>query len=113
MPRLKDLEAELLWQLSPTKSFRTDCPTLAEAQGVLFLCPVCFAKNKGSVGTHSVICWFNDRGVLPDVTPGPGRWNPTGTCLDDLSFGPPGAFSVWLNGEGCGWHGFVKNGEAN
>ena len=85
---------------------------LAEAQGVQVLCPLCFAKNNGKVGTHAVICWFNNRGVTEDIAPGPGRWNPKGNGLDYLTFIPPGAVSVLLLGEGCKWHGFVANGEA-
>lgn len=84
--------------------------TLAEADGVQFLCPLCFQANGGRAGTHMVLCWFTDK-VPDDAVPGPGRWNPAGTGLDDLTFVPPGAFSVQVIG-GCGWHGFVKNGEA-
>lgn len=88
--------------------------TLAEADGVEFLCPVCFHKNCGRVGTHGVICWFV--GKVPDsVAPGPGRWTPEGTGLDDLTFvpgNPAKAISVFLTGEGCKWHGYVRNGEA-
>lgn len=84
---------------------------LSEAEGVQFLCPLCFEKNNGSIGTHYVLCWFV--GKVPDETePKPGRWNPSGTGLDDLTFVPPGAVSVQLLGECCGWHGHVANGEA-
>lgn len=85
--------------------------TLAEAQGVMFLCPKCFKANNGSIGTHMVICWFVGRGVPDDVFPKPGRWNPSGTGLHDLTFVGPGAFSVLLT-SGCNWHGFVTNGDA-
>lgn len=84
--------------------------TLAEAQGVLFLCPKCFAKNSGSVGTHSVICWFRDRGIPDDAEPSPGRWMPSGTGFHDLTLTP----SVDLTERGKApdeWHGFVTNGE--
>lgn len=86
--------------------------TLAEADGISFLCPLCFTNNGGSVGTHSVICWFEDK--VPDETfPKPGRWNPVGTSLDDLSFVPgKKSHSVLLMGDGCNWHGFVTNGDA-
>jgi len=86
---------------------------LDEADGVKFLCPKCFAKNGGSVGTHAVICWSRSRGVPEDVTPGPGRWKMVGTGLGDLTLDadpPSTARSVFLNG-GCGWHGFVTKGE--
>lgn len=86
--------------------------TLAEADGVGFLCPKCFAANNGPVGTHGVICWFEDK-VPDDAFPGPGRWNPVGTSLDDLTFVPgKRSHSVLLTGEGCAWHGFVVNGDA-
>lgn len=85
--------------------------SLAEADGVEFLCPKCFESNGNSaVGTHLVGCWFV--GKVPDwIEPNPGRWNPSGSGLQDLTFVPPGAVSVFITG-GCGWHGFVKNGDA-
>ena len=76
------------------------------ADGILFLCPKCHAENGGPVGTHSVLCWFVGR-VADDVEPGPGRWTPSGTGISDLSLTP----SVHLLA-GCGWHGFVGNGDA-
>lgn len=86
--------------------------TLAEADGVFFLCPKCFAANGGRRGTHGVLCWFVGK-VPGDVEPKPGRWNPSGTGLDDLTFVEPGAFSVLLTGaEGCKWHGYVSKGDA-
>jgi hypothetical protein len=85
--------------------------SLAEAEGVMFLCPLCFAANGGSQGTHSVICWFVGK-VPDDRTPKPGRWVPAGTSIEDLTFVGPDAASVLLIG-GCNWHGFVKNGDAS
>jgi hypothetical protein len=89
---------------------RTTLPyveTLAEAHGISFLCPICFHTSH-----HSVICWFEDK--VPDsAKPGPGRWNPVGTGLDDLTFVPgKKTQSVQLLG-GCNWHGFVTNGDAS
>lgn len=108
MPKLRDLDAEFLTLIDSKTMRRHD--TLAEADGIIFLCPKCFASNNGSVGTHSVICWFV--GKVPDeLDPKPGRWNPRGTGMDDLTFIGPGAASVLLT-SGCGWHGFVKNGSA-
>lgn len=104
---LLDLEAEFCVIESPLSFRLTD--NLSEAHGVMFLCPVCFQKNGGNVGTHSVLCWFNGRGVPVDRTPLPGRWNPAGTGLDDLTFVGPGAMSVQLNG-GCGAHFMVEQG---
>lgn len=113
--RLRELEAFLLYEVSPNgDTFRRDsplCPSLDVAQGIMFLCPKCFVTNNGPIGTHSVVCWF--KGRVPDnLDPGPGRWNPIGTGIDDITFVPPGAISVQLVG-GCGWHGFVKNGDAS
>ena len=111
MPLLADLEARFLKYLDD-KSYGP-VKLLREADGVIFLCPVCFTKNNCSnVGVHSVICWFKDK--VPDtLQPGPGRWNPGGTGMYDLTFVPPGMTGVKLtNPDGCGWHGHIRNGEA-
>ena len=110
MPTLRQLEAKFL-KIVDEKGWDCEEVDLADAQGIRFLCPKCFVKNNGPVGTHSVICWFANRGVPDDLSPKPGRWNPSGTGLDDLTFVGPGAASVFLLG-GCGWHGFVKDGSA-
>lgn len=112
--RLRVLEASFIrYSVDPSgDEFLIEVDTLAEADGLRFLCPKCFAANGGVVGTHLVICWFEDR-VPPDLAPGPGRWSPKGTGLDDLSFVPgKRSNSVLLTGGGCAWHGFVTNGEA-
>lgn len=88
--------------------------TIAEAQGIRFLCPKCFVANGGPVGTHGVICWSRSAGVPEKARPGPGRWAMRGTGPADLTLDadPPGTQrSVLLTGAGCGWHGFVTNGE--
>ena len=105
---LRELEARLL--IREDDRMRGTTEDLAEAQGIMFICPKCFHED-GAVGAHSVLCWFKNRGVPDDEVPGPGRWNPSGTSLDDLTFVPPGAVSVLLT-SGCGWHGFVRNGRA-
>ena len=79
--------------------------SLTQAQGVMFLCPVCFVKNGGPVGTESVLCYFRDRGVPDDAVPGPGRWNVTGTGFDNLTLSPS------VNVDKGHWHGFIRNGE--
>lgn len=106
--RLRDLEARFYRITAP--GHRLEVDTLAEAQGVLFLCPACFKTNNGPIGTHSVMTWFRDRGVPDDEVPRPGRWQvaSSSTGLDDLTLTP----SVLLPGPGCGWHGFVTNGDA-
>jgi hypothetical protein len=88
--------------------------TLAEAHGVKFLCPKCFAANGGPRGTHTVVCWSESAGTPKGATPGPGRWKMVGRDLSDLTLNadpPRTARSVQLLG-GCEWHGFVTNGEA-
>lgn len=110
--RLSELEATFLQYIERDgKVFHRHVATLAEAQGVGFLCPLCFKNNGGPVGTHHVICWFADRGVPDSAFPEPGRWIPAGTGIDDLTFVGPAAASVLLT-SGCRWHGFVRNGDA-
>lgn len=85
--------------------------TLAEAQGLWFLCPLCFAQNNGPVGTHACETSFEGRGVLPEQGSHnkegkPVRWNVSGTDFSNLTLTP----SVQLQG-GCNWHGHITNGE--
>lgn len=111
-----------------------------EAQGIMFLCPVCFedamdeerltrltdlAMKSGMTreaaihdakqiilksgrglkhGVHQVICWFKD--VPLELSPGPGRWIPTGGSFSDLTLTP----SIHLVGH---WHGFINNGQVS
>lgn len=97
-----------------TENGHREVETIEEAQGIRFLCPVCFDRNRGPVGTHIVICWSRSRGVPDHVRPGPGRWTLHGTGIGDLHLeGDPvgGARSVELKG-GCAWHGFINHGVA-
>lgn len=115
MIALADLKAKFIKVIEPGRS-RREVDSIADAQGVQFLCPKCFSKNGGPVGTHSVVCWSRSRGVGEDETPGPGRWSLEGTGIDDLTLngdapGGGGARSVLLTG-GCGWHGFINSGFA-
>lgn len=85
---------------------------IEQAQGLWFLCPKCFAENKGAVGTHACEVSFTNRGVLPEQGSHnkkgePVRWNMSGTGLHDLTLTP----SILLEG-GCAWHGYITNGEA-
>lgn len=79
---------------------------LAQAQGIMFLCPKCWVANKGPVGTHCVLVWFRDRNVPAACQPTP-RWAVSGTGFSDLTTSP----SIHLR-TGCCWHGFVTNGQA-
>ena len=109
MPRLRELEAFFM-KLNPDRKSSMQVGDIrGDADGVGFLCPKCLAANKGPEGAHHVFCWFV--GVPADVSPGPGRWNPQGATIDDLTFVGPGSVSVLLLG-GCNWHGFVRGGEA-
>jgi hypothetical protein len=124
--RLRHLDAKFIGRYKSGASgttYRTDVG-IAEAQGVMFQCPKCaIGKPTGGNqhrrfvrGAHYVICWFrNPRNAQPvpdSADPKPGRWYFTGTSIDDLTFTGPGAMSVLLTG-GCGWHGFVTNGNAS
>ncbi len=105
----RQLEAKFIKLVE--RGSHVEVESLQEADGIRFLCPKCFVNNSGSIGTHSVICWFEDK-VADDVRPAPGRWKPHGTNLDDLTFVVgKHSNSVLLMG-GCNWHGFVKNGFA-
>lgn len=90
-----------------------DVETVAEADEVTFLCPLCFERNAGSGGTHYVMVTFEGRNV-PDVagtrnsTGKPSRWSASGNTIDDLVLAP----SILLDAgrasdKGCHWHGFV------
>lgn len=108
--KLTDIDAHFLKALPDGASQWVE--TLAEADGIIFLCPKCFAMKGDNIGVHSVLCWFVGK-VPADRTPAPGRWTPSGTGLHDLTFvPPPDAVSVNLSGGGCGWHGHIRNGEA-
>lgn len=122
--RLVDLDAEFLGgynRKSGRASYRRQANAIDGAQGVIFQCPKCAEGEPSEVedgrryvpGAHYVLVWFAvPRGadpVPPDATPGPARWSVvSGTGLDDLTLAP----SILLPGPGCGWHGFVKNGDA-
>jgi hypothetical protein len=112
--RLAELDPHFLVLAPPGAEYsyrQTD--DLAEAQGIMFACPTCFAKNGGLVGTHQIICWSRSRGVPDDQSPMPGRWTLEGTGYTDLTLNgdPPGAArSVLLTG-GCRAHFHVTSGE--
>lgn len=82
-----------------------DVPTLAEAEGIVFDCPVC--ENGHGVGVT-----FGGRGVPDDLgsTNGerPTRWQVSGTGFEDLTLSP----SIDLTKRAtCTWHGWIRNGE--
>lgn len=103
---LLDLDPHFL-KIIDEKTYRYEGVAIEEAQGIQFVCPACFKTNGNTeVGTHSVICWFANQGVPPELEPKPGRWARKGTGYSDLSLGP----SVQLVG-GCNAHFHVTNGE--
>ena len=99
-------------EVTGPKTYSVPVASFAEAQGVWFLCPLCFEKNGGNVGTHWCEVTFAGRGALDHQgshgSDGrPTRWNASGTSLADLTTTP----SILLGG-GCAWHGYITNGDA-
>lgn len=100
---LATLDATFL-KIIDERTHQREAP-FGEADGVMFLCPECYMKNEGPVGTHAVICW---RPHVPLThSPGPGRWEFGGTGLDDLTL-RAGSSSVLLP---CGGHFFIRDGQ--
>lgn len=102
------------WGPTPISYEFHNVENLAEADLIMFLCPRCFERNGGKVGTHSVMVSFagrsfSDEAGSRDSTGKPSRWTiVSGTGLDDLVLSP----SILLDAgrqphEGCHWHGFV------
>jgi hypothetical protein len=105
--KLIDLEPEFLKLASLTeeKGFQRQ-ETIEGADGIWFVCPACFEKNRGCVGSHHIICW---RPHVPQTqTPTPGRWEFVGTKFEDLTL-KAGSSSILLKG-GCNAHFFIENG---
>ena len=106
--KLTELEAKFLKVESTT--IRRYVDSIEEADGVIFLCPVCWKKNSGPVGTESMICWKPS--VPQTISPSGGRWNLVGTGLHDLSLVAGSSSILVRNADGSEhWHGYVKNGE--
>lgn len=103
--KLIELQPEFLKIKDKRSYFKTD--NIKEADGIFFLCPVCFLKNNGAKGTHYAICWQPH--VSLDFKPTPGRWEFLGTGFNDLTL-VNGSSSVLFQ-DGCGAHFFIKNGE--
>lgn len=110
--RLVDLEPKFIrHETREGREYSIPVATLAEAQSVEFLCPTCFAKNGGPVGTHGVIVTFAGRGAADHQgsqgrNGGPTRWTVTGSGFDDLTITP----SIDTT-PGCTWHGHITNGD--
>lgn len=102
------------WSPNPTRYGFKEVATLAEADQIDFLCPLCFEKNGGPVGTHMVMVSFAGRDIPDEAgsrgTDGkPTRWAVSGTGLDDLVLTPSIALNQSAPAESnvCRWHGFV------
>ena len=95
---LHELDAHFVKDISPSETrFVT---SIDEADGLLFLCPVCAAQERGA---HYVLCW---KGFIPqDRAPTGGRWTLNGTGLQDVTISP----SVQLPGP-CHAHFWVRDG---
>jgi len=108
--RLRDLDGGLYRY--PGNNLFVPVKARAKADSVMFLCPLCFEKNKGKRGTHSVRVDFVGGRVPDDVCikneeGKPVRWTAVGTTIDDLTLTP----SIQIL-HGCKWHGFVTKGDA-
>ena len=113
--RLTVLQAQFIGLPTPTTHPLVE--TLAEAGGIMFLCPLCYIKHGGAEGTHRVLVWFEGRGVPRGAVPLP-RWRVSGTGMEDLSLSPsiqllaPEMPGVPRDQVECRWHGFVRGGDA-
>jgi len=107
--RLTDLEPTFLkyGPMDGQNIIIRDVP-MAEADGILLLCPKCYTENPGAVRIHPVRCWSPK--IPKTVDSSPGRWNLVGTGFHDLSLEATPARSVLLTG-GCNAHFLITNGE--
>ena len=116
MPSLRELEAYFTKYEDKDKYHHVD--TLAEADGVWLLCPACFVKNHGSVGTHMIMVGFVGRcppgSYTQDGNGNDTRWTVSGTGLDDLQCLPSINLDVYPQRpklpNDCVWHGFIGAG---
>lgn len=112
MPTLRELDAVFIDQYDVAQgSFHERGELLAEAQGLLFKCPL--AKC-----SHFIVVWFRDCEVPPEATPKP-RWIAQGSCIDDLTLTPSINLDVpYVDADGvshppsCRWHGSINGGSA-
>lgn len=125
--KLRELEAQFLkarWRTEQTPQVAWTGPfwsyrrvdVLAEADGIRFLCPLCWRMNDGPVGTHVVMIGFvgcPKDAYSKDFNGNDVAWHAHGTGYDDLVLTPSinldDPLYIQVEG-GCRWHGFVGSG---
>lgn len=106
--KLADLEPMFLKRLDD-RHFQI-VATLAEADGLQFVCPKCFnAAGMTRAGVHSIVCWAPS--VPQTTSPTPGRWEMLGTGVHDLTLRAGSSSVLLTDPDGCRAHFFVTNGE--
>jgi hypothetical protein len=103
---LEQLEAKFLIVKTTHHYHETD--DFTQAQGIKFLCPLCYRRNNGPEGTHTIQVFFAERNVPASLVPRSGGWKATGSGYHDLTITP----SIAVRCSDCEWHGFVTNGKA-
>lgn len=112
--KLTELEPQFVrHEMRNSQKIDVHVNSLQEATGIFFLCPVCWKKNKGPIGTHGIIVTFRDRDVPDELGSHnkeglPTRWLVSGNNYDDLTLSPSIDISQDVSSE---WHGFITNGE--
>ena len=106
--KLIDLEPRFMKITDAVPQSHLYVDSIGEADGIMFLCPKCFAEKGGRPGVHMVICWGPD--VPQTIEPTPGRWRMEGTGYGDLTL-VGGSSSILLTSPaGCKAHFFIRNG---
>lgn len=117
--RLSDLDGQL-YRTTDGRAPSDPVQTVADADILYFQCPKCAAglqrvrrdDGRGYVeGAHFISVPFAAHDGRPAMGPNENkpapRWGVTGTSLANVTTTP----SIQVIG-GCGWHGYVRNGEA-
>lgn len=104
--KLTELEPQFV-KVIDERTFQ-DVDDVAQADGIIFVCPKCIVTLGGRAGAHSVLCWQPH--VPQTIRPVPGRWNFVGSGYGDLTL-RAGSSSIALTGEGCQAHFWITNGE--
>lgn len=102
-------DGTIQWGGFPVDTFLpVDC--IGEADGINFLCPLCYQRNRGEIGTHLIHIHFEGRGSPDHLGVNSegrtSRWHVKGNDFHDLTLSP----SIHVK-SGCGWHGFVTHGQ--